>query len=124
MLFINGKQTKLKIGDELIVRQTENVIQFTRKSSRLLNQFDDDKTIIDPALCSSEDSCLNMARIIAMTHGFGVQIVPNSHQANGFFKFKFTRVNRPQKAIVSETPAGIQVVIRVRKRKPRPNPTN
>jgi len=92
-LFIEGKETRLKIGDKIIFRGEEDVVSFVRGSQRLLNQSDD-KTLVDPAICSTEDVCLGVVGIIALTHGFGFKIVPTPHANRRFFMFEFTRLKR------------------------------
>ncbi len=89
---IDGKETKLKIGDIAIFRANDGVIQFMRGSKRLLNQHHDDKSIVDNNVPLSQDLCSNIAVIIAMTHDFGIEYVGGALYRKGLFLYKFTKL--------------------------------
>ena len=93
-MHLNGIELKLKIGDIAIFRANDGVVQFMRGSQRLLNNHNDDKSIVGNELPLGYDLCSNITNIIAMTHGFGVENLDDKYARPGLHYFRFTRIKR------------------------------
>jgi len=91
---IEGKKVKLKIGDVLIFRANDGVVQVARGGQRLLNQHADDKSIVSNDLPLSQTLCLNIANIIAMTHGFDAVPLEGTHLHSSLYYYKLTRLKK------------------------------
>ena len=91
---LDDKEVKLKIGDIMIFRRDDGVVQFMRGSQRLLDQRDDDKSIVDNDPPLNQDLCSNIANIIAITHGFGVIPLDALYLHSGLFYYKFTKLKQ------------------------------
>jgi hypothetical protein len=91
---LDDKEVKLKIGDVAIFRVNDGVVQFMRGSQRLLNNHNDDKNIVGNELPLGYDLCSNIANIIAMTHGFGVENSDAKYARPGLHYFRFTRIKK------------------------------
>lgn len=93
-MYLNGTQTRLKIGDVAIFRSKDRVVQFLRKGHRLTDQFGDDKSIVSNEHDLLESECFQIAQIIADTHGFIVKNESDLCGRTDTFRFVFLRKDK------------------------------
>ena len=70
---IKGLKTKLNIGDHIIFLVETGGVQIIRCGHKILDDLGNDITSLGNSVQITENLCLSIVKIIAMTHGFGVQ---------------------------------------------------